>query len=359
MRLAGPGPGWHPVDVHAPRVGLMSDSTTSYACPYCRTTSSGAGTTCPNCGAPGRPGPPDHRSGWTELPGHPRYDPPPDRPVLGADHGQAGPGSRYPPGGRTAGVYFPQHNLLWQEPAVQVRRHVTCAGGWDRMRAGLPVTMLEAIGPGTISFSHDAAGEIVAIPLQSGAAVDVREHQLVAATQGVGYDWYDSGHLVQHVRRRGRRPERRGRAAQDGPGPRRPRYRATETSGATRCAGSTRWAARSTASPPARSPGWCSSSAAATPSSAISATASPCWSSRRRLLFKDPTVGMELHVEYPAAGVQLWRTWGNRYLWLRVTGPGRIGLQSSYDRLEDPGHRLPRELPVHPASAGRKPPAWA
>ena len=46
---------------------------------------------------------------------------------------------------------------------------------------------------------------------------------------------------------------------------------------------------------------------------------------------------MQLHVEFPAAGVQLWRTWGNRYLWLRVTGPGRVGLQSSYDRLEDPG----------------------
>jgi uncharacterized protein (AIM24 family) len=55
------------------------------------------------------------------------------------------------------------------------------------------------------------------------------------------------------------------------------------------------------------------------------------------LLFKDPTVSMQLHLEYPAAGIQLWRTWGNRYLWLRVSGPGRVGLQSSYDRLEDPG----------------------
>jgi hypothetical protein len=55
------------------------------------------------------------------------------------------------------------------------------------------------------------------------------------------------------------------------------------------------------------------------------------------LLFKDPTVAMQLHVEFPAAGAQLWRTWGNRYLWLRVHGPGRVGLQSSYDRLEDPG----------------------
>jgi hypothetical protein len=61
------------------------------------------------------------------------------------------------------------------------------------MRAGLPVVMMEASGPGTISFSHDIAGEMLALPVQAGGAVDVREHQLVAATVGVGYDWYDSG----------------------------------------------------------------------------------------------------------------------------------------------------------------------
>ena len=55
------------------------------------------------------------------------------------------------------------------------------------------------------------------------------------------------------------------------------------------------------------------------------------------MLFKDPSVAMQLHVEYPAAGIKLWRSWGNRYLWLRLWGPGRVALQSSYERLEDPG----------------------
>ena len=55
------------------------------------------------------------------------------------------------------------------------------------------------------------------------------------------------------------------------------------------------------------------------------------------LLWKDPGVGYQLHVEYPHAGMKLWRSWGNRYLWLRLWGPGRIALQSSYERLEDPG----------------------
>jgi hypothetical protein len=55
------------------------------------------------------------------------------------------------------------------------------------------------------------------------------------------------------------------------------------------------------------------------------------------LLFKDPSVRMQLHVEYPHAGVKFWRSWGNRYLWLRVWGPGRVAVQSAYERLEDPG----------------------
>ena len=55
------------------------------------------------------------------------------------------------------------------------------------------------------------------------------------------------------------------------------------------------------------------------------------------LLYKDPSVAIQMHVEFPHAGMKLWRSWGNRYLWLRVWGPGRVALQSSYDRLEDPG----------------------
>ena len=46
---------------------------------------------------------------------------------------------------------------------------------------------------------------------------------------------------------------------------------------------------------------------------------------------------MQLHVEFPHAGMKFWRTWGNRYLWLRLSGPGRVALQSCYERLEDPG----------------------
>jgi uncharacterized protein (AIM24 family) len=234
------------------------------------------------------------------------------------------------------GLYFPGYTLLWQEPSVEVTS-MPLRHGWDRVRAGLPVVMLQAVGPGTISFSHDTAGETLALPVQPGAAVDVREHQLVAATLGVGYDWFDSGVwfttsgnsnagqsgdaglLRMGLELTGtdagsRERERTEEIEWHYPAGRHiDRFTAGDNPGAVfvRCGGNA--FVRDLAEdeqilvkPPA-------------------------------FLFKDPTVGLQLHVEFPAAGVKLWRTWGNRYLWLRVIGPGRVGLQSSYDRLDDPG----------------------
>jgi hypothetical protein len=43
---------------------------------------------------------------------------------------------------------------------------------------------------------------------------------------------------------------------------------------------------------------------------------------------------MQLHFEHPGAQVAFWRSWGNRYLWLRLTGPGRVAIQSVFERLE-------------------------
>jgi uncharacterized protein (AIM24 family) len=313
----------------------MSDATTEYACPYCRTTSTGAGATCPNCGAPVDVTKRVTASGWTELPAIPDMT----RIQIGQSSAQI-MGKLVPAADvRLAageGMFFPQHNLLWQEPAVQVSA-MSMRGAWDRMRAGLPIVMLNAVGPGTISFSHDSPGEILALPVQPGSAVDVREHQLVAATLGVGYDWYDSGIWFSTSGEEG--------ASQAGGagllkmgldlagmdiGGREDR-RANETRLHYPCG---RHVDRFVAGD---RPGLvlvqCGGNAFVRDlGEGESILVKP-----PALLFKDPTVSMQMHVEFPAAGMKLWRTWGNRYLWLRVSGPGRVGLQSSYDRLEDPG----------------------
>src|SRR5258708_30406461 len=94
-----------------------------------------------------------------------------------------------PPAGD--GVYFAHHLLLWKEAGVQVTA-MQMRGGWKRMFAGLPLVMTQAQGPGHIAFSRDAAGEVVALPIQPGTAVDVREHLFMVATGNVAYDWFST-----------------------------------------------------------------------------------------------------------------------------------------------------------------------
>lgn len=305
-----------------------------YRCPYCRSESEGGESTCPACG-----GPVDvtkvTSSGWTEMPA-----------VADMTKVQLG-GSTMQIVGRLVpaaevrlvageGMFFPHNSLLWRDDALTLDT-MSLRDGWKRMRGGLPITMLQAAGPGTVAFTAGAAGELVVVPVPAGGGVDVREHQTVAATTGLGFDWYDSGIWfetrgdpqagsqmggagllkmagdlagVDAGRRDDRRDERRwvypvGQHVD--------RYTASERPGAVLLRAGGNAFFRDLAEgetilvkPPA-------------------------------LLYKDPTVAWQMHVEFPHAGMKFWRSWGNRYLWLRLWGPGRVALQSSYDRLEDPG----------------------
>src|SRR4051812_6486832 len=91
-----------------------------------------------------------------------------------------------PWGGRTASV------LLWTEPTIRLG-NTSLAGGWNRMLSGLPLIMLEARGPGHIALSDNHAGELVALPLQPGQQMWVREHRLLTATGNVTYRWEKTG----------------------------------------------------------------------------------------------------------------------------------------------------------------------
>ena len=64
------------------------------------------------------------------------------------------------------------------------------------------------------------------------------------------------------------------------------------------------------------------------------------------LLFKDPTVQMQLHVEHPGGTWRSWRSWGERYLWLRLIGPGRVAVQSAFKHMEDPGNNMSSSSPA-------------
>jgi uncharacterized protein (AIM24 family) len=61
------------------------------------------------------------------------------------------------------------------------------------MFAGLPLVMTQAQGVGHIAFSRDAPGEIIAVPLQPGQYLDVREHVFLLASANVAYDFFQTG----------------------------------------------------------------------------------------------------------------------------------------------------------------------
>lgn len=83
-------------------------------------------------------------------------------------------------------VYFEHHIMLWKQPSVQIEI-MAMRGAVKRMMAGIQVFVTAAAGPGQIAFSRDGVGHIVGLHLDRGEALEVREHQFLAATQGVEY----------------------------------------------------------------------------------------------------------------------------------------------------------------------------
>ncbi|HET8913187.1 MAG TPA: AIM24 family protein [Ktedonobacteraceae bacterium] len=88
--------------------------------------------------------------------------------------------------GNQLSIYFEHHILLWKHPGVQLG-FKSFKNMAKRLFAGLQIFITEATGPGNISFSRDSVGQIVALRLQPGQLVEVREHQFLFATSNVDY----------------------------------------------------------------------------------------------------------------------------------------------------------------------------
>ncbi len=83
-------------------------------------------------------------------------------------------------------AYFEHHVLLWKDPRVEITLK-PLKGAMKRVLSGMPVFITQAQGPGRIAFSRDGAGHVFALHLRAGEAIDVREHQFLAATDAVNY----------------------------------------------------------------------------------------------------------------------------------------------------------------------------
>ena len=84
-------------------------------------------------------------------------------------------------------VYFEHHCMLWKTDSVPLA--VMNLQGPRRSFFRMPHIVTIASGPGSIAFSRDAAGEIVVLPLHPQMEVDVREHAFLLASMGVSYSY--------------------------------------------------------------------------------------------------------------------------------------------------------------------------
>ena len=85
-------------------------------------------------------------------------------------------------------VYFEHHVMLWKDESVAMSV-MPLSGGIKRAFAGMPHIIAVAQGPGRIAFSRDATGELVVLPIHPGVELDVREHAFLLGSHSIGYSF--------------------------------------------------------------------------------------------------------------------------------------------------------------------------
>jgi uncharacterized protein (AIM24 family) len=85
-------------------------------------------------------------------------------------------------------VFFEHHVLLWKDEATRMSV-MPLTGGVKRALAGMPFIISIAHGPGRVAFSRDATGELVVLPLHPGMELDVREHAFLLASHSIDYSY--------------------------------------------------------------------------------------------------------------------------------------------------------------------------
>ena len=310
----------------------VSDVDQRLACRWCRAQSPVSATSCERCGAPLDVRDTVTDSGWRQAP---RL-----RDLTEVTFGSSVlqiDGTVVPVAdvnlGEGDSVFFEHHVMLWKDEHVFMSV-MAAPGGMKRLLGDLPFVLSVARGPGRVSFSRDSPGELIVKPIDSGVELDVREHAVVMATAGLTYSFEKLGGGMK----------------------------------ATLAAGTGMYLDRFTA---AESPAWWCCMVTATCSSEPSTRAKPSQVEPGGFLYKDSAVGVEtvthkLVPEGASGAVQGAKGAATRGLaglkglralkdkgigglmsgevlqtasamltgpgltLMRLTGPGRVGIQSMY-----------------------------
>jgi uncharacterized protein (AIM24 family) len=83
-------------------------------------------------------------------------------------------------------VFFEHHAMLWKDDSVPMSVMST-PGGARRLLGDIPFVLSVARGPGRIAFSRDAAGALVVLPIEPGMELEIRGHALLFASGTLTY----------------------------------------------------------------------------------------------------------------------------------------------------------------------------
>jgi len=165
----------------------MTDVSQRIECQWCHSQSAVGARSCDTCGAPLDVRNLVSDSGWREAP---RL-----RDMTEIHFGSSTcqvEGEVVPVAeinlGQGDAIFFEHHVLLWKEESVGMSVMQT-PGGAKRAFAGMPFVVSMANGPGRVAFSRDASGELVVLPLHPSMELDVREHAFLLASHTISYSF--------------------------------------------------------------------------------------------------------------------------------------------------------------------------
>ncbi len=90
--------------------------------------------------------------------------------------------------GQGDAIFFEHHVMLWKDERVPLSL-LPLSGGIARAFSGMPFLISVATGPGRIAFSRDATGELVVLPLHPGMELDAREHAFLLSSHHISYSF--------------------------------------------------------------------------------------------------------------------------------------------------------------------------
>jgi uncharacterized protein (AIM24 family) len=169
------------------QAGSAAEPLQRITCQWCQSANEKTAVSCRSCGAPLDIANLVSESGWREAP---RIKDMTEIKFLNSTcqvEGEIVPVAEMQLS-PTDSIFFEHHVMLWKDPSVAMSV-MSLSGGSKRMLAGMPFLISVATGPGRIAFSRDATGELVVMPLHPGMELDVREHAFLLCSHNITYSY--------------------------------------------------------------------------------------------------------------------------------------------------------------------------